>query len=139
MASFGPGADETGRVNYALPPRGVAGGRPPRGLRNWDCRQDGHEDPDNSGLCIHCAHAIGEESATSACSNPALGKTCRSHEELMIVRIELTGKLETYLRALVATGLYGPDEAEAMLRLVEEGLRARLREGLLTRLSPRTR
>lgn len=46
--------DHTGKVNYKLPRRGMSGGRPPKGLRNWDCRVDGHEDPDNSGACIHC-------------------------------------------------------------------------------------
>lgn len=28
---------------------------PPKGLRNWICEVDGHEDPDRSGLCIHCS------------------------------------------------------------------------------------
>jgi hypothetical protein len=37
-----------------LPPRGVSRGTPPPGLRNWVCEVDGHSDPDNSGLCIHC-------------------------------------------------------------------------------------
>jgi hypothetical protein len=37
-----------------LPARGVSRGTPPPGLRNWVCAADGHEDPDNSGLCIHC-------------------------------------------------------------------------------------
>jgi hypothetical protein len=41
--------------NPDLPPRGVSGGIPPKGLRNWICEVDGHEDPDNSGLCIHCS------------------------------------------------------------------------------------
>jgi hypothetical protein len=40
--------------NPDLPPRGVAHGDPPPGLRNWVCEVDGHEDPDNSGQCIHC-------------------------------------------------------------------------------------
>lgn len=51
---FGPGMDEAGTVNYALPPRGRAFGRPAAGLRNYDCRKDGHEDPDLTGSCIHC-------------------------------------------------------------------------------------
>jgi hypothetical protein len=55
---YGPGCDETGRVNRALPPRGDSYGKPPVGLRNWDCRIDGHEDPDHSGLCIHCEKVI---------------------------------------------------------------------------------
>ena len=38
-----------------LPPRGISYGEPPKGLRNWICKADGHEDPDNSGLCIHCS------------------------------------------------------------------------------------
>lgn len=41
--------------NPNLPPRGVAHGEPPPGLRNWVCEVDGHADPDNSGSCIHCA------------------------------------------------------------------------------------
>jgi hypothetical protein len=40
--------------NPELPPRGSSGGTPPPGLRNWVCAADGHSDPDNSGLCIHC-------------------------------------------------------------------------------------
>lgn len=39
-----------------LEPRGVAYGTPPPGLRNWVCEVDGHSDPDNSGLCIHCPY-----------------------------------------------------------------------------------
>jgi hypothetical protein len=38
-----------------LAPRGVYPGVAPTGLRNWVCEVDGHADPDNSGLCIHCA------------------------------------------------------------------------------------
>lgn len=41
-----------------LPPRGVASGTPPPGLRNWVCAADGHEDPDNSGACIHCSTCL---------------------------------------------------------------------------------
>lgn len=37
-----------------LPPRGVAEGTPPPGLRNHVCRVDGHSDPDWTGLCIYC-------------------------------------------------------------------------------------
>lgn len=40
--------------NPDLPPRGVSGGNPPDGLRNWICAVDGHCDPDNTGGCIHC-------------------------------------------------------------------------------------
>ena len=40
--------------NPDLPRRGVSFGTPPPGLRNRICEVDGHEDPDNSGLCIHC-------------------------------------------------------------------------------------
>ena len=54
MKKYGPGVDETGKVNHKLSARGVSFGKPPKGLRNWDCRIDGHEDPDNTGLCIHC-------------------------------------------------------------------------------------
>jgi len=54
---FGPGCDETGKVNYDLPPRGVSYGRPPKGLRNHDCKVDGHEDPDWSGSCIQCGQS----------------------------------------------------------------------------------
>lgn len=43
-----------------LPPRGVAHGTPPAGLRNWVCAADGHADPDNSGLCIHCSADLDE-------------------------------------------------------------------------------
>lgn len=60
-AEYGPGMDETGRVNYDFPPRGVAYGKPSPGLRNHDCRVDGHRDPDNSGLCIHCSVSLGGE------------------------------------------------------------------------------
>ncbi len=52
--TFGPGMDETGKINPALPARGVSYGKPPPGARNWSCDIDGHSDPDNSGLCIHC-------------------------------------------------------------------------------------
>jgi len=41
--------------NLDYPPRGVSEGIPPIGLRNWNCEVDGHADPDNSGLCIHCS------------------------------------------------------------------------------------
>ncbi len=53
-AEYGPGCDETGQVNYNLHPRGTSWGKPPPGLRNFDCLVDGHRDPDNSGFCIHC-------------------------------------------------------------------------------------
>lgn len=54
--AFGPGCDVTGMINYDLPPRGVSFGRPlGPNIRNYDCRIDSHEDPDNSGLCIHCS------------------------------------------------------------------------------------
>ena len=43
-----------------LPRRGVAHGTPPPGLRNHVCAADGHEDPDNSGLCIHCDASLGD-------------------------------------------------------------------------------
>lgn len=57
--TYGPGCDETGKINYNLPPRGVSFGRPlGTNLRNWDCRVDGHSDPDNSGLCIHCSISL---------------------------------------------------------------------------------
>ncbi len=58
---YGPGCDETGQINYDLPPRGINAGKPPPGLRNHDCREDGHRDPDNSGLCIHCSADLVEE------------------------------------------------------------------------------
>ena len=48
---FDPRCDETGKVNYDLPPRGVSYGKPPQGLRNWNCRVDGDEDPDWTGSC----------------------------------------------------------------------------------------
>jgi hypothetical protein len=52
---FGPGCDETGKINYKLRPRGYSVGKPPKGLRNYDCRVDGHEqgEPGNNS-CIHC-------------------------------------------------------------------------------------
>ena len=42
----------------SLPPRGVSKGKPPKGLRNWNCKKDGHSDADNSGLCIHCSKIL---------------------------------------------------------------------------------
>lgn len=45
--------------NPDLPPRGTSTGTPPTGLRNWVCAADGHADPDNSGLCIHCSTDLG--------------------------------------------------------------------------------
>lgn len=57
---YGPGCDDTGTVNYDLPARGIDAGKPPPGLRNWDCRVDWHSDPDNSGLCIYCAQDLSE-------------------------------------------------------------------------------
>ena len=63
---YGPGMDETGVVNYKLRPRGTSSGKPPPGLRNYDCREDGHEDPDNSGLCIHCGVLLSGLSHTNA-------------------------------------------------------------------------
>lgn len=53
-----PGLASNGDINYNLPPRGVSMGKPPEGLRNWDCSYDGHEDPDNSGMCIHCGAVL---------------------------------------------------------------------------------
>ncbi|QFU87865.1 hypothetical protein [Amycolatopsis sp. YIM 10] len=47
--------------NPALPPRGVSRGEPPPGLRNWVCAADGHADPDNSGLCIHCGTVLDDD------------------------------------------------------------------------------
>lgn len=41
--------------NPDFPPCGDSGCKPPLGLRNWICEVDGHEDPDRSGLCIHCS------------------------------------------------------------------------------------
>ncbi len=40
------------------PPRGVSGGVAPEGLRNWECHWDGHSDPDNTGMCIHCGNDL---------------------------------------------------------------------------------
>ena len=56
---YGPGMDHTGTVNYALPPRGVAFGKPDPGMRNHDCRIDGHSFDD--GLCIYCYARIDDD------------------------------------------------------------------------------
>ncbi len=58
---LGPGRDSEGKYNPALPPRGISFGKPPIGLRNHDCKLDSHRDPDNSGLCIHCAVRLAED------------------------------------------------------------------------------
>lgn len=50
--NYGPGMDYTGTVNYSLPPRGVAFGKPDPGMRNHDCWVDGHSF--DGGLCIYC-------------------------------------------------------------------------------------
>jgi hypothetical protein len=41
--------------NPDFEPRGTSFGTPSSRLRNWVCAVDGHSDPDNSGLCIHCS------------------------------------------------------------------------------------
>lgn len=53
--------------NPDYPPRGVSSGIPPKGLRNWICEVDGHEDPDNSGVCIHCDVVFGEDVKCDEC------------------------------------------------------------------------
>ena len=55
LGPHGPGCDANGDYNISLPRRGVNGGKPPPGVRNRDCVIDGHEDPDWSGMCIHCS------------------------------------------------------------------------------------
>lgn len=47
------------------------------------------------------------------------------------IRISTTPQIESYLRQLAETGLYGKNPAEAAERLLSEGIRGLLRESFI--------